>query len=77
MGIYYTAQPEDREPIEFTHFDCWDDDTTWNDIIDSWERTLGVKLSRDNEDEMIVQLLERGYDIYWGDEFVEIYEGEE
>lgn len=77
MGIYYTAQPEDREPIEFTHFDCWDDDTTWNDIIDSWERTLGVKLSRDNEDEMIVQLLERGYDIYWGDEFVEIYEGDE
>jgi hypothetical protein len=75
MGIYYTAQPEDREPVEFTHFDCWEDDETWTEVLDAWEKTLGIKLPRESESDLIVALLQRGYDVYWGDSFIEIYEG--
>ena len=75
MSIYYTAQPEDREPIEFTHFDCWEDDETWTEVLDAWEKTLGIKLPRESESDLIVALLQRGYDVYWGDSFIEIYEG--
>lgn len=76
MGIYYTAQPEDREPVEFTHFDCWEDDETETDITQAWSSTLGFTLP-ETLDEAILALLRRGYDVYEGDEFIEIYEGTE
>lgn len=78
MSIYYTVQPEDRKPIEFTHFDEWEDGDTWADVARAWNITLGGFLFEvDNSDVIIVQLLRRGYDVYEGDNFVEIYEGEE
>ena len=77
MSTYYNIQPEDREPVEFTHFDCWEDGETWDSIIDAWERNLGIKLPRSTEDELIVTLLKHGYDVYWGDSFVEIYPSED
>lgn len=76
MSIYYNAQP-DREPVEFTHFDCWDDDTTMEEIVMSWEASLGITLPTDTWDSVIMTLLRHGYDVYEGDEFIEIYEGEE
>lgn len=107
MGTLYTIQPEDKEPIEFTHFDCWfmseeDEDETdleafdeaddealerkLTDILDSWEKTLGITLPRADSrvigvdyalDLVIVAVLEHGYDVYKGDTFIEIYESEE
>jgi hypothetical protein len=77
MGILYTIQPEDKEPIEFTHFDCWEEGETWEGIAKAWNTTLGGFLSEvDNSDVIIMQLLRRGYDVYEGDNFVEVYEGE-
>lgn len=77
MSIYYTIQPEDREPVEFTHFDCWDEDETWETIARSWSATLGVTLPEGSQEETIMGLLKRGYDVYEGDEFIEVYEGAE
>jgi hypothetical protein len=79
MGILYTTQPEDIEPVEYTHFDCWEDDTTMEDVIHAWEASLGVTLPVDSWDSVIVQLLRLGYDVYEGDEFIEVYyvQGEE
>ena len=48
MSIYYNIQPEDREPVEFTHFDCWTDDTTMEEIVHSWEASLGITLPVDS-----------------------------
>jgi hypothetical protein len=77
MGILYTIQPEDKEPIEFTHFDCWEEGETWESIAKAWNTTLGGFLFEvDNSDVIIMQLLRRGYDVYEGDNFVEVYEGE-
>lgn len=75
MGRLYTIQPDDLEPIEFTHFDCWEDGDTWYDIVREWEKNLGVGLSKDSMDATIMDLLRNGYDVYQGDEFIEIYEG--
>jgi hypothetical protein len=78
MGILYTIQPEDKEPIEFTHFDCWEEGENWESIAKAWNTTLGGFLFEvDNLDVIIMQLLRRGYDVYEGDSFVEVYEGEE
>jgi hypothetical protein len=80
MSIYYTIEPADREPIEFTYFDCWDDDTTWYDIVTCWEKNLGVGLvTREDvsSDEVIIALLRNGFDVYESDTRVEIYESED
>lgn len=78
MSTYYNIQPDDREPVEYTHFDCWTDDTTMAEIVTSWEASLGIfALPKDSWDSVIVALLRHGYDVYEGDEFIEIYEGEE
>ena len=77
MSIYYTIEPADREPIEYTHFDCWDDTTTWVDIARAWNITLGGFLFEvDNSDVIIMQLLRHGFDVYESDTRVEIYESE-
>lgn len=75
MSIYYNVQPE-REPIEFTHFDCWTDDTTLEEIVHSWEASLGVVLPVDSWDSIILQLLRLGFDVYDGEDFIEIYPSE-
>lgn len=77
MANLYTIQPEDREPIEFTHFDCWENGETWADIARAWGSTLGTTLPEGSQDETILGLLRRGYDVYEGDEFIEVYENEE
>ena len=108
MGTLFTIQPEDREPIEFTHFDCWftseedeydepdleafdeaDDEALerkLTDILDSWEKTLGMTIPRADSrvigvdyalDIAIVAILEEGYDVYKSDTFIEIFKGEE
>ena len=80
MSIYYTIEPADREPIEFTYFDEWEDTTTWGEILLAWEKTLGIKLLTHDEvsfDEVIVTLLRNGFDVYESDTRVEIYESEE
>jgi hypothetical protein len=64
MSTLYDKQPEDLEPIEYTHFDCWFEDTTINPtratseelthasnkVLDAWENTLKITLNRDNLD---------------------------
>jgi len=61
MAIAYDIQPDDLEPVEYTHFDCWfedeDEDVTpqrlsdlANDILDGWEDTLGIKIDREGLD---------------------------
>jgi hypothetical protein len=62
MATLYDIQPDDLEPIEFTHFECWFDDEDGedvtpqqlsdqaNDILDLWEETLGVKFDREGLD---------------------------
>jgi hypothetical protein len=76
MSIYYTIEPADREPIEFTYFDEWEDDTTWYDIVRIWEGNLGVSLSKDSQDATVLDLLRNGFDVYESDTRVEIYESE-
>jgi hypothetical protein len=77
MSTYYTIEPADREPIEFTYFDEWEDDTTWYDIVRIWEGNLGVSLSKDSQDATVLDLLRNGFDVYESDTRVEIYESEE
>jgi hypothetical protein len=75
MGILYTIQPDDLEPVEFTHFDCWDESTTWAGIARAWGATLGVTLpEEDAPDLIILELLRKGFDVYEGDEFIEVYD---
>lgn len=74
MSTYFICQPEDIEPVEFTHFDCWDDDTTMEEIVASWSKNLGIELPTDSWDSVIMTLLRNGYSVYEGDEFIEIYE---
>lgn len=76
MGTLYTIQPEDREPIEFTHFDCWDDEMTWGEIARAWGATLGITLPEDNQDSIILELIRRGFDVYEGSDFIEIYQSQ-
>lgn len=76
MGNLYRIQPEDLEPVEFTHFDCWEDTTTWAEIARSWSATLGITLAEGNQDETILDLLRHGFNVYEGEEFIEVYEGE-
>ena len=102
MPILYTTQP-DLEPIEFTHFDCWEEameENNWTlpqlhlDIIHSWEESLGITLLYAEEenaghdghlygdtiwDVVCFRVLQGGYSVYSGDNFIEIYdyEGEE
>jgi hypothetical protein len=58
MATLYATQP-DLEPIEYTHFDCWDEvmeENNWThfelymDIIRSWEKSLGVTLIFEDEE---------------------------
>ena len=74
MGNLFRIQPEDLEPVEFTHFDCWEDTTTWAEIARSWSATLGITLAEGNQDETILDLLRHGFDVYEGEEFIEVYE---
>lgn len=74
MGILYTIQPEDLEPVEFTHFDCWEEGETWGDIARAWGATLGITLPEDCQDSTILELLRRGFDVYEGEEFIEVYD---
>lgn len=95
MPILYTTQP-DLDPIEYTHFDCWDEameENNWTltelhrDIIQSWEKSLGLTLFEGCEnpysasvwDAVCFKVLQGGYSVYSGDNFIEIYdyEGEE
>lgn len=73
MGRLYTIRPDDLEPVEYTHFDCWEDDDTMENIIHSWEASLGITLPVDSWDSAIMQLLRNGYDVYDGDDFIEIF----
>lgn len=84
MSIYYEIQPDDIEPIEFTHYDQWANDEELNEVLKAWENNLNIMLPRFDlntisvEEAMsivVVMLLRRGYDIYDGDEFIEIYKG--
>jgi hypothetical protein len=75
MGMLYTIRPDDLEPIDYTHFDCWEDGDTWYDIVRAWEKNLGIGLSKESIDNTVMSLLQQGYDVYNGDEFVEIFEG--
>lgn len=77
MSIYYTIEPADREPVEFTHFDCWDESTTWAEISRAWSASLGITLPEDDIDMIILDLLRKGFDVYESDTRVEIYESEE
>lgn len=102
MGILYDTQP-DREPVELTHFDCWEDETEagveldfearCDEVIKAWEKTfethlhphtlyrgdnIGINLYkvigvRGVLDLVILRVLELGFDVYAGDEFIEIY----
>ena len=108
MATLYEIQP-DREPLEFTHFDCWfsDDDTdeengegldlfheasdkdlarVMDRILTSWEKSLGLELPRPNVtavgvdyalDIVLMTIMEHGYNIFKGSDFIEIYKGEE
>ena len=78
MSTYYTIEPADREPIEFTYFDEWEDTTTWEEIARAWSATLGITLPEESEPDLIIlELLRRGFDVYESDTRVEIYESEE
>jgi len=60
--MLYEIQPDDLEPIEYTHFDEWFTDDEYNnssniendyaikanEILDAWEETLQVKIPRPN-----------------------------
>jgi hypothetical protein len=61
MATLYDVQPDDLEPFEFTHFDCWFEDedeeenatdlnTRANEILSDWEKTLSLKFDRDGMD---------------------------
>jgi hypothetical protein len=62
MAQLFNIQPDDLEPIEFTHFDSWFDDENEekenafnlnlcaNRILDSWEQALDIKFARDGMD---------------------------
>jgi len=76
MSTYYTIEPADREPIEFTYFDEWEDTTTWYDIVTCWESTLGLALPKDSQEATVLALLRNGFDVYESDTRVEIYESE-
>jgi hypothetical protein len=77
MSIYYTIEPADREPIDYTHFDCWNDTTTWAEIARAWSATLGITLPEEGEPDLIIlELLRRGFYVYESDTRVEIYESE-
>lgn len=73
MGTLYTVEPDDLEPVEFTHFDCWDENTTLEEIAMSWGASLGITLPVDSWDSVIMALLRSGYSVYEGDSFIEIY----
>ena len=74
MGILYNIQP-DIEPVEYTHFDCWQDSTTWAEIARAWSASLGITLPEENEPDLIIlDLLRKGFDVYEGDNFIEIYD---
>lgn len=40
---------------------------------ESMESNLGISLSKDSTDATIMDLLRNGYDVYEGDEFIEVY----
>jgi hypothetical protein len=94
--MLYETQPDDLEPIEFTHFDEWFSDDEYNnssniendyaikanEILDAWEKTLQVKISRPNFEKngielgfecVVDSLIDQGFSAYIGDEFIEIY----
>jgi len=97
MAQLLNIQPDDLEPIEFTHFDSWFEDEDEeeenafklnlcaNQILDNWEQTLGLKFARDGMDfncweavqdlfsDIVDQIVLNGYNVYQGDEFIEIY----
>jgi hypothetical protein len=64
MPTLFDEQPDDLEPIEYTHFDTWFDDTTTNpalataqelsdasnNVLDAWEQSLGLKIDREGLD---------------------------
>ena len=77
MATLYETQP-DREPVEFTHLDCWEEGTTWAEIARAWGSTLGITLPEEEEPDLIIlELLRNGFDVFEGSDFIEVYEGEE
>ena len=99
MATLYEIQPDDLEPIDFTHFDCWFEDEDEDDeehtdeeffnlalqIIDTWAVNLSIHINPpdfakvgfdDGFDLVIMQILEHGYDVYKGSDFIEIYKPE-
>ena len=64
MATLLDTQPDDLEPVEYTHFDCWFEDEDedgegitpqqlsdrTNDVLDAWEATLGLKFDREGLD---------------------------
>ena len=62
MATLFEIQPEDLEPFEYTHFDCWFEDTTINPtladegeltdqaiyVLEAWEQSLDIKIDTTN-----------------------------
>ena len=94
--MIYDEQQDNKEPIEYTHFNEWFTDNEYNnapcifklfeqkanEIVINWEKSLNIKLPHPNFEkegieggfELIVNSLDnQGFDIYNGDEFIEIY----
>ena len=49
MSRLFNTQPEDREPIEYTHFDCWfmgEDDTDLDEGIDLFNEATDEALAK-------------------------------
>jgi hypothetical protein len=94
MATLYDIQPE-LEPIEWTHYDCWFIDESQittkklnqvaNEILNNWEKTLGITFVRDGMDfsswtavydlfdDIVDQVIKAGYSVYKGSDFIEIY----
>jgi hypothetical protein len=102
MATLLDTQPDDLEPVEFTHYDMWfeNDDGEGvtpqqlsdqaNDVLDAWEKTLGIKFDREgldfstwqsvyvSFDTIALQVVEAGYNVYVSDEgWIEVYDKED
>jgi hypothetical protein len=96
MGRLHAIQPDDNEPLDFTHFDTYEseygDTQGYNreaaTVLDHWQKNLGVSfplqywgtteqavtvLGEAVWDVAIVALLEAGFDVFRGTDFIEIY----
>jgi hypothetical protein len=96
MGRLHSVQPDDNEPLNYTHFDAYEseygDIAGYNretcEVLTNWQQTLGVHfplsywgtpeqavaiLGNAVWDVAIVALLDAGYDVFKGNDCIEIY----